>query len=74
MQMFELSEFGSLFRAPPPPPPILTAPDTKQDFLEASPYYDQKTVPVNTFKVKEPFKGKVVSCKRIVGPKVSFVC
>jgi ferredoxin--NADP+ reductase len=42
-----------------------------QDFLEADPYYDTKDVPVNTFKVKTPFTGKVVSTKRIVGPKAT---
>ena len=40
----------------------------KQDFLEASPYWDQSTVPVNTYKNKSPFLAKVVSVKRIVGP------
>ncbi len=44
---------------------------TKQDFLEAEPYYDQSTVPVNTYKNKSPFTGKVVSTKRIVGPKAT---
>lgn len=43
----------------------------KQDFLEASPYYDQSNVPVNTYKNKAPFTGKVVSTKRIVGPKAT---
>lgn len=43
----------------------------KQDFLEASPYHDQSTVPVNTYKNKAPFSGKVVSTKRIVGPKAT---
>merc|ERR1719191_535249 len=43
----------------------------KQDFLEASPYWDQKTVPVNTFKNKSPYTAKVVSCKRIVGPEAT---
>ena len=42
-----------------------------QGFLEAEPYYDQSTVPVNTFKNKAPFTGKVVSTKRIVGPKAT---
>jgi len=45
--------------------------ETQQDFLEASPYYDQSSVPVNTFKNKSPFTGKVVSTKRIVGPKAT---
>ncbi|KAK7231050.1 NADPH-hemoprotein reductase [Aureococcus anophagefferens] len=33
----------------------------KQDFLEASPYWDQSTVPVNTYKNKSPYttKGKM---------------
>jgi len=39
-----------------------------QDFLEAEPYYDQSSVPTNTYKPKTPFAGKVVSSKRIVGP------
>ena len=42
-----------------------------QDFLEASPYWDQSTVPVNVYKNKTPFTGKVVSTKRIVGPKAT---
>jgi len=42
-----------------------------QDFLEAEPYYDQSTVPVNKWKNKAPFTGKVVSTKRIVGPKAT---
>ena len=40
----------------------------KQDFLEADPYWDQSTVPVNTYKNKAPFTGKIMSVKRIVGP------
>jgi ferredoxin--NADP+ reductase len=43
----------------------------KQDFLEADPYWDQSTVPVNVYKNKAPFTGKVVSTKRIVGPKAT---
>merc|ERR1719313_498762 len=43
----------------------------KQDFLEASPYWDQATVPVNTWKNKSPYTAKVVSCKRIVGPEAT---
>ena len=42
-----------------------------QDFLEAEPYYDQSTVPVNVHKNKAPFTGKVVSSKKIVGPKAT---
>jgi ferredoxin--NADP+ reductase len=40
----------------------------KLNFLEAEPYWDQSTVPVNTYKNKAPFLSKVVSVKRIVGP------
>jgi len=47
------------------------ATQAKQDFLEAEPYYDQSTIPVNTFKNKAPFTGKVVSTKRIVGPQAT---
>ena len=43
----------------------------KQDFLEYSPYYDHSAVKVNTYKNKAPFTGKVVSTKRIVGPKAT---
>jgi ferredoxin--NADP+ reductase len=43
----------------------------KQDFLEATPYWDQSAVPVNVYKNKAPFIGKVVSTKRIVGPKAT---
>eukprot|EP00814_Leptocylindrus_danicus_P016315 CAMPEP_0116020230 /NCGR_PEP_ID=MMETSP0321-20121206/9680_1 /TAXON_ID=163516 /ORGANISM="Leptocylindrus danicus var. danicus, Strain B650" /LENGTH=618 /DNA_ID=CAMNT_0003490895 /DNA_START=64 /DNA_END=1920 /DNA_ORIENTATION=+ len=44
---------------------------SKQDFLEAEPYWDQSNVPVNVHKNKAPFTGKVVSTKRIVGPKAT---
>lgn len=43
----------------------------KQDFLEADPYWDQSEVPVNVYKNKAPFVGKVVSTKKIVGPKAT---
>merc|ERR1711966_198679 len=43
----------------------------KQDFLEASPYWDQSAVPVNTWKNKSPYTAKIVSCKRIVGPEAT---
>lgn len=45
--------------------------EDKQDFLEADPYWDQKTVPTNTYKNKTPYVGKVVSTKRMVGPKAT---
>mmetsp|Transcript_10691 Transcript_10691/g.22576 ORF Transcript_10691/g.22576 Transcript_10691/m.22576 type:complete len:605 (+) Transcript_10691:44-1858(+) len=47
------------------------AESASQDFLEADPYWDQSTVPVNVHKNKAPFTGKVVSTKRIVGPKAT---
>merc|ERR1711871_1843589 len=50
---------------------IIGGGEKKQDFLEAKPYWDQSTVPVNTYKNKAPFTGKVVSTKRIVGPKAT---
>jgi ferredoxin--NADP+ reductase len=50
---------------------VLSGSSGKQDFLETSPYWDQSTVPVNTYKNKAPFTGKVVSTKRIVGPKAT---
>jgi len=51
---------------------LLNSGDEKgQNFLEAEPFYDQSTVPVNTYKIKAPFAGKVVSTKRIVGPKAT---
>lgn len=45
--------------------------NAKQDFLEAEPYWDQSNVPVNVYSNKAPFTGKVVSTKRIVGPKAT---
>ena len=42
-----------------------------ENFLEAEPFWDQSTVPVNVWKNKAPFTGKVVSTKRIVGPKAT---
>jgi ferredoxin--NADP+ reductase len=50
---------------------LLSSSGGAQDFLEAKPYWDQTSVPVNTFKNKAPFTGKVVSTKRIVGPKAT---
>merc|ERR1712054_43036 len=43
----------------------------KQDFLEASPYYDMSGIPVNTYKNKAPFTGKIISTKRVVGPQAT---
>jgi len=45
-----------------------TATNKAQDFLEADPYYDISNLPLNTYKAAEPFTGKIVSVKRIVGP------
>merc|ERR1719217_1118812 len=50
---------------------VAAATSGKQDFLEADPYYDMSNIPNNTYKPKEPFTGKVVSCKRIVGPQAT---
>jgi len=50
---------------------IMKGGTSKQDFLEAEPYWNQKTVPTNTYKIKTPYSGKVVSTKRIVGPKAT---
>jgi ferredoxin--NADP+ reductase len=52
-------------------PKFGTSLNLKQDFLEYSPYYDLSGVKVNTYKNKTPFTGKVVSTKRIVGPKAT---
>jgi ferredoxin--NADP+ reductase len=41
--------------------------DSKQDFLEADPYFDMSNIPMQTYKAKDPYVGKVVSVKRIVG-------
>jgi len=38
--------------------PTRSALQVKQDFLEAEPYWDQKTVPVNTAKAKAPHVGE----------------
>ncbi|GMH80907.1 hypothetical protein TL16_g08744, partial [Triparma laevis f. inornata] len=60
----------SFILAPQPPSthPIFAS---KQDFLENSPYWSRENVLVNTYKNKTPFIGKVVSTKRIVGPKAT---
>lgn len=50
---------------------VLGGGEKTQDFLEADPHWDQSTVPVNVYKNKAPFTGKVVSTKRIVGPKAT---
>merc|ERR1740138_916632 len=50
------------------PAPVAVA---VQDFLENSPYYDMSNIPVNTYKTKAPYVGKIVSTKRIVGPKAT---
>merc|ERR1719331_1833072 len=50
---------------------VATPAGKKQDFLEADPYWDQSTIPVNTFKNKTPHTGKIVSVKRCVGPQAT---
>lgn len=55
---------ASTFKAPSPYTNLrygLTARRAKQDFLESEP------MPLNTYKNKEPFTGKVISVERIVG-------
>merc|ERR1711865_265712 len=38
---------------------LLNNGETSQDFLEAEPYYDQSTVPVNVYKNKAPLLGRL---------------
>merc|ERR1719384_2550963 len=57
--------------APAEKPAFSVAAKAKQDFLEAEPYFSQKSVPTNTYKNKAPLTGKVVSTKRIVGPQAT---
>lgn len=42
-----------------------------QDFLEFDPYYDITNLPLNTYKAAEPFTGKIISVKRIVGAQAT---
>jgi ferredoxin--NADP+ reductase len=42
-----------------------------QDFLEANPYYDMSNIPLQLFKAKEPYVGKIISVKRIVGAQAT---
>lgn len=44
---------------------------TGQCWLEASPYYDMSSIPMNTYTNKKPCLGSVRSVKRIVGPKAT---
>ncbi|CAM9258472.1 unnamed protein product [Chrysoparadoxa australica] len=37
--------------------------------LEVTPYYDQSQIPLNLFKPKSPYPGKLQSVTRLVGPK-----
>lgn len=41
------------------------------NFLEADPYHDTSHMPMQLFKAKEPYIAKIVSVKRIVGPKTA---
>lgn len=45
-----------------------TGTSKNQDFLEFEPYWDKSKMPLQTYSAKEPFKGKIVSVTRIVGP------
>lgn len=42
-----------------------------QGFLEFDPYFDKTNLPKNTFKAKAPFVAKVISTKKISGPKAN---
>jgi len=54
------------------PPPAPAGGDSgAQDFLEADPYYSIENIPLQTYKAKEPFIGKIVSTKRIVGAQAT---
>merc|ERR1712146_149873 len=55
----------------PPPAPAGASDGSAQDFLEADPYYSTANIPLQTFKAKEPFIGKIVSTKRIVGAQAT---
>jgi len=43
----------------------------EQNFLEADPYWDNSNMPMQTYKAKEPFAGKIISVKRIVGAQAT---
>lgn len=45
--------------------------EQKQDFLEATPYYDMSKIPLNTYKNKAPYVGSILSVERIVGPEAT---
>jgi len=51
------------------PPVAETLVQDKVDFLEASPYHDMSSIPINTFKHKEPLVGKVVEVKSLLDEK-----
>merc|ERR1719498_65209 len=55
----------------PPPAPAGGSDSGAQDFLEADPYYSTANIPLQTYKAKEPFIGKIVSTKRIVGAQAT---
>ena len=38
------------------------------DFLEAKPYWDQSTLPINVANQNDPFIGKILPSQKIVGP------
>jgi len=50
---------------------VVNAEALAQSFLESTPYSDMSSIPVNTYKAKSPFVGKVRSVKRIVGPEAT---
>jgi len=70
-EAFSPAQLGAKLRTRARSSAFSTAMNAEQDFLEADPYFDQKNIPLNTYKNKSPFTSKVVSCKRIVGPQAT---
>jgi len=70
-EAFSPAQLGAKLRTRARSSAFNTAMNAEQDFLEADPYFDQKNIPLNTYKNKAPFTSKVVSCKRIVGPQAT---
>jgi len=70
-EAFSPAQLGAKLRTRARSSAFNTAMNAEQDFLEADPYFDQKNIPLNTYKNKSPFTSKVVSCTRIVGPQAT---
>jgi ferredoxin--NADP+ reductase len=71
LAMSSASAFAPANRAMPRTAALNAEATGKQDFLEASPYHDMSSIPINTYKNKTPFLGKITSVKRIVGPQAT---